>query len=336
MEHLNNSFPLSHFLSRVMIYSRRALAMAACAQMAALHLTFPMMVALAETQAKTTDVAEIFCGVSSICKAGEALGYCCEGFDKEMDQDMNVFHATGLEKVVKMVGRIKPGGLLWISPDCSSFCGLCIAQTERSLDRPEGNQSRTCVRNGNYMAQVSAMLFVLGWLLGANPVLENPLGNWIWKLPCITKIFSCITVTRASLCRCRFSTGYRPKKAYGLAGTATWVELLNFPCNHSQPHQKLANVKSKNGKVQINGKPKALKESASYPLPMGRKVIEIWRKNGEEAPKPASMQPSWKLCMEENSMMCEQETQPASSSSWKTCAEEKSQPASISWKYCLE
>ena len=25
-----------------------------------------------------------------------------------------------------MVGRIKPGGLLWLSPDCSSFCGLCI------------------------------------------------------------------------------------------------------------------------------------------------------------------------------------------------------------------
>ncbi len=326
------------------------MAMAATAGMVALHLTFPMMVELAETQAKTADVAEIFCGVGSICKAGVALGYCCEGFDKEMDQDMNVFCAAGLEKVVKMVGRIKPGGLLWLSPDCSSFCGLCIAQTERSLQNPEGNQSRTCVTNGNYMAQVSMMLFVLGWMLGAHPVLENPAGNWIWKLPCVTQVFRCIAITRTSLCRCRFSSGFRPKKAFGLAGTATWVELLNFPCNHSQPHQKLASIKMKNGKVQINGKQNALKQSASYPLKMGQKVIEIWRKNTEEAPKPGSSQPSWKLCMEGNRAMmtstmpshnsswkmCEEETQPASSSSWKTCTEEDPQPTSTAWKSCLE
>jgi hypothetical protein len=48
--------------------SRRAIAMAACTGMVALHLTFPMMVALAETQVRKTDVAEVFCGVGSIGK----------------------------------------------------------------------------------------------------------------------------------------------------------------------------------------------------------------------------------------------------------------------------
>jgi len=71
--------------------SRRAIAMAACTGMVALHLTFPMMVALAETQVRKTDVAEVFCGVGSIWKAGAAFGYHCEGFDKDMDQGMNVF-----------------------------------------------------------------------------------------------------------------------------------------------------------------------------------------------------------------------------------------------------
>ena len=169
--------------------SRRAIAMAACTGMVALHLTFPMMVALAETQVRKTDVAEVFCGVGSIWKAGAAFGYHCEGFDKDMDQGMNVFYANGLEELVKMVGRVKPGGLLWISPDCSSFCGLCVAQTERSLQNPSGNLSRNCVKNGNFMAMVSMMLFVLGWMLGACPVLENPAGNWIWKLPAVRQVF---------------------------------------------------------------------------------------------------------------------------------------------------
>ena len=71
--------------------SRRAIAMAACTGMVALHLTFPMMVALAETQVRKTDVAEVFCGVGSIWNAGAAFGYHCEGFDKDMDQGMNVF-----------------------------------------------------------------------------------------------------------------------------------------------------------------------------------------------------------------------------------------------------
>jgi hypothetical protein len=324
--------------------SRRAIAMAACTGMVALHLTFPMMVALAETQVRKTDVAEVFCGVGSIWKAGAAFGYHCEGFDNDMDQGMNVFYANGLEEVVKMVGRVKPGGLLWISPDCSSFCGLCVAQTERSLQNPSGNLSRNCVKNGNFMAMVSMMLFVLGWMLGACPVLENPAGNWIWKLPAVRQVFEHIEIWNATLCRCRFSRGRRPKKAYGLAGPVPWIEELNFPCNHSKPHEKLAKMEKKHGKIQINGKSDALKESASYPLRMGQKVIEIWRKNAatcktnenDEKKHAKSASSSWKLCMEDSSAVL-QGTQ-RSDGFWKMC-EEDMQPSSVptsTWKNCLE
>ena len=322
--------------------------MAACAGMLALRLTFPMMVELAEAQAKTTDVAEIFSGVGSVWKAGLLMGYNSEGFDKVMDDDMNVFHAKGLEEVVKLVGRLKPGSLLWISPDCSSFCGLCVAQTERSLQNPSGNASRDCVRDGNYMAMVSVMLFVLGWMLGAHPFLENPAGNWIWKLPAVQQVFEQIAVHKASLRRCRFSRGFRPKKAYGLAGPAPWMHLLNFPSNHIQPHQKLADVVVKNGKVQVNGKQKALKSSASYPVKMGQKVIEIWQQNGaanlvpssssginHDADEMTGSSQSWKHCMEDSPVWVRCQKKSRADSSWKLCQDEL-QASTSSWKTCLE
>eukprot|EP00438_Fugacium_kawagutii_P024684 Skav214873 [mRNA] locus=C9124645:1005:1931:+ [translate_table: standard] len=308
------------------------------------------MVTLAESQAKTLDVAEIFAGVGSIWKAGAASGYNCAGFDKTMDEEMNVFHATGLETMVKMVGRIKPGGLVWVSPDCATFCGLCIHQTQRSLQNPTGNAESDRVNQGNYMAQVSMMLFVLAWMLGAHPVLENPAGNWIWKFPAVTQVFEHIGVWKATLCRCRFSRGFRPKKAYGLAGPAAWIELLNYPCNHDYPHQKLANVETKNGRVQVNGKPKALKDSASYPLKMGQKVIDVWRQNAaiepatsmrncstdEDDVRTGSSQSSWKLClMDDRPARMIHVTPSPSSSSWKMC-EEEVQTSSSKWKTCLE
>lgn len=298
------------------IMPRHPEAMAACAGLVALHLSFPMMLDIAESAARNVDVAEIFCGVGSVWRAGASLGLNCQGFDKDISEEMNVLTTTGLEAAVRLVASVREGGLVMISPDCGSFCGLCTAQTQRCAGNPSGNESREKVRNGNVMATVAVMLLVLAWVRDSVPLLENPSGNFFWSFPPVVQVFQHIPMWKAILCRCRFSSGNGPKKPFCLAGPAPWVEELNFPCNHSKEHEKLAKVEYKDGKKQVNGKRILLKQSGSYPPKMGRVIIQVWRKHALQAMQEPTARKT------------------AASMDWKKCADDDDDEPWTGWKQC--
>ena len=73
------------------------------------------------TVPRDLDVVELWTEAETIVKAAAAAGLKAEGYDilKGVSQDLTT--ASGFQGALRLVMRLKPGGLLAMAPDCSSF-----------------------------------------------------------------------------------------------------------------------------------------------------------------------------------------------------------------------
>ena len=241
----------------------------------------------AANEARTRQVAELWCGVGSIWRYAAAMGYEAIGYDKarlpgvtdsEGPLCEDITMPSGFKNAILVVLSLVPGGLLWQGIDCSTMGWVNTNNTCRTKSNPHGNLRYRPVRVGNAQATAAAFLYALACLRSVLCVTENPCNTFLFKLNPWKLVASVYSLTFALACRCAFDTapyGKRFLKRYRLAG-GPWVTALARKCEcPCRKHKKTTYSYWKNGKKKITGL-KCLKKTGAYPPAFGKWVIRKW------------------------------------------------------------
>ena len=242
------------------------------------------------------DVVELWSGIGSIVRAAEAAGFTAMPFDKfrikgitdsdDPETTEDILLEAGFRRALSLVLRLRPGGLLWMAPVCSSWIFLNLKNTMRTKVRGpkfRGNLKYLPVRHGNLMAEMAAFLFLVAAARGVHAVIENPACSMMFSYEIFAN--ACALWSErfwAVLHHCRFSDapyGSRLGKKFKLMGSHSWVRQLACKCLCPGRKHKLLHKESRiQGKRTVTGLKQALKESAAYPAKMGIAIIDRWSK----------------------------------------------------------
>ncbi|CAL1171535.1 unnamed protein product [Cladocopium goreaui] len=118
-----------------------------------------------------------------------------QGFHQGASVDI-LFHphhdmlsSKGLRTWFDMVVASRRKSLHWFATRCSSFVPLCISQSIRYEENSfYGDRSRPWVEQGNLQQEVTAMMMFFSFLLDCIPVLEQPTGSVLPKLPSLRNV----------------------------------------------------------------------------------------------------------------------------------------------------
>jgi hypothetical protein len=94
-----------------------------------------------EPSRRDLDVLEVWSGVGSVVTAATSQGLAAAGFDRIHGPDQDLTTDAGFRKVLASCVRLRPGGLLFMAPVCSSFTFPNISNTKRSKTNYAGDTS---------------------------------------------------------------------------------------------------------------------------------------------------------------------------------------------------
>ena len=86
------------------------------------------------------DVLELWSGAATVVPAARQFGLTAREFDKNrggMEVEEDLSSHGGFHHALNLVLRLKPGGLLWMAPVCSSFVFADSSHTKRTNAAPE-------------------------------------------------------------------------------------------------------------------------------------------------------------------------------------------------------
>ena len=92
------------------------------------------------------DVAEIFSQAQSVGNAARDIGLQGQAHDKE---DGDIRSKAGFYAGLKLIMRLKEGGLLVLAPECKTFGFACRNQHKRTKENVEGDTSWNEVEAGS-------------------------------------------------------------------------------------------------------------------------------------------------------------------------------------------
>jgi hypothetical protein len=225
------------------------------------------------------DVLELWSGVGSIFKAAVASGHAGEGIDILGPHGVDLSTQEGFQYALRRVMSLKPGGLLWMAPVCSSFIWLSRSQTKRKLTNVMGDPGSASACMGNLFAQQCAFFLAVAYARGVHVAIENPGGSMIFT--CMSEHLSKYPVLQqAMVYRCTYSTerlGDRLFKPYKMVATGSWVQRLVRKCK-CPSHQSMVDEDEEGKKT---GKADMLQLSAAYPPQLGTAVVDAWAAHSE-------------------------------------------------------
>lgn len=229
---------------------------------------------------------ELWAGVSSISTAASAHGMEATAMDLNRIPGVtdvkgpcteNILLKDGFMRALSSVLCLRPGGLLWMAPVCSSFVWMNLANCQRTKENPAGNRAYGPVRDGNRMASIASFFYALAMLIGAKPVVEQPSGSMMFSFQPLKKVIQEFKAQSVTCVRCAFTPGVRYGerflKRYKFLDEG-WVKGLHTKCHC--PDQKHASLVTVGKKGDVTGKQKALKESQAYPMKLGEHVVHTY------------------------------------------------------------
>ena len=123
---------------------------------------------------QTFDYMEIFAGRANLTLEMICAGFKGSGYDIVFDRAHNALASHGLRLILDNLGCLKRKGLCWLA----SFVVLCRHQSRRQASNGWlGDINRMFVRTGNHLMEVSSIIFLVAYLLGLWPVLEQPTSS---------------------------------------------------------------------------------------------------------------------------------------------------------------
>ena len=139
---------------------------------------------------RNCDIAELWSGVGNICQVGCDRGHESVAFDLVRvpgitnvpgDAHEDITTESGFLKAMHHVLSLRPGGLLWLAPDCSSVTFPNSSRNKRRVGNFFGNEAYRPVELGNCMAISALFLVQLALHRAVHVCLENSAGSMIWS-----------------------------------------------------------------------------------------------------------------------------------------------------------
>ena len=238
------------------------------------------------------DLVEIFSGKESIATAAKQKGLASAGFDKARVLGVtdaafgacseDICSKAGFQHAVRLVGRLRKGGLLWMAPQCSSWVFYNVSRTKRSRANGfMGDQTYAAVQSGNTIAQACVFLLKLASARGVDFAVENPKGSYIWHSTFFLEWVNWVGIKRSFIHRCGYDyapVGQRILKVYQVVGSGSWIQKLETTCQcEGADHQHLTiSWQDGSGRKRTKGNKELLRQSQTYPPAMGRYVVQCW------------------------------------------------------------
>ena len=120
------------------------------------------------------DTVEFFSGVGSIVEAARLKGLAAQGYDLLRERGVtdkpgprceDITTEAGFLNAVRLLQRVRPGGLVWFAPMCNSFNWLCRHQSARHHHNQwVGDETRAFVATGNQAAAACDFLISVACL----------------------------------------------------------------------------------------------------------------------------------------------------------------------------
>jgi hypothetical protein len=237
------------------------------------------------------DVVELWSGTGEICNAATQKRFTALPYDLNRVPGLtdipgklteNICLRQGFENALKLVMRLKPGGLLWMSPECSSFVFANSSNCKRKRGFVTGDETYPKVVQGNLMADIAAFFFVLSMHRCMSAVMENPRNSRIWEYinERVPGFWLDAYTSRAH--RCAYDDSAPPRigpKEYVLKSVSPWILKICKQCSCEQmdgasdKHLKLIET---NAAGQKNGNKLRMAQSAAYPIALAKEIVEVW------------------------------------------------------------
>lgn len=130
--------------------------------------------------AGSLDFVEVFAGDQSISRGMRMLGYRGLSLDQRYDPSHNVLCPVGLMVLLHAVLNVRPGGVLWAAPPCSTWVWMSRFSSGRYL-HVAGDPRSEYVRGQN--ALVERLLFVLEVAMarGVWWIIEQPASTLMFR-----------------------------------------------------------------------------------------------------------------------------------------------------------
>ena len=257
------------------------------------------------------DVVELWSGAGTTAKAARERGLRAAEFDKyripgqtdvEGVQNEDFTTLTGFKRAVSLVMRLRPGGLLGMGPDCSSFgFGPSSICQRRAAEAFAGDQTRDCVKHGNLMAHAAGLFLCLALARDVHFWMENPAGSMIFSFlsgvlntfarpgtqPANGKFDHNKSMLKVFYCdRCAYINEDQRAtenyfKHFKFLASGAWIQaaMRTCQCGGARHIPLMEDV----GLGKRNGRPEHMKKSGEYPISLGRAIVHAW---SDRAPGP--------------------------------------------------
>ncbi len=255
-------------------------ASAATAEMPAKRLMGSLLSALFGAsccpEERDLDFVEVFAGEQSISKGLRLLGMRGLSMDGRISVDHDVLTPVGFLALLRGVMRLRPGGLLWAAPPCSTWIFLSRHSTMRHVD-VAGNPDSFYVRSQNALVCRLLVLCALCIKRGVFWVIEQPVSTIMFEYAPFKRFLQrhAPLIKTARLHMGAF--GLLAEKQTVLLGTAPHVEQLTRAMSTTDKHdlrERADAVRTVHTKFDVVGRRRVqgtrdLKSTQAYPLQFG-------------------------------------------------------------------
>ena len=173
------------------------------------------------------DFAELFAGHGAVGRALAASGYCGRAMDRTYHESHDLLSCTGFLTALQIALSLKPGGVMWLAPPCSTWVWMARSSTGRNM-AVHGNFTLPLVLRQNALVERVVLLLEVVTAQGGHWIVEQPTSSILWHYPAM----------QACLARHGCTPQLLDMGAYGgssvkpttLMGTAPYLQLLSGRC----------------------------------------------------------------------------------------------------------
>ena len=248
------------------------------------------------------DFVELFAGDHAVSRGLRAYGYRGLTFDiRTIDPKHDILTPVGFLAALAAINRLRPKGLLFAAPVCSTWVFMSRGSTGRDLTLAGHWQTSRSVKAANAMVARVAALCHFAAKAGSHFVIEQPASSVMYSYKPFKALRAAWPVKQVRFPMAVYGGG--SLKPSWLAGTAPWMCRLALRLGQAEraflmppPVSTAVTSEGPGGKKCSTGS-SDLKGTQSYPLQFGAALAAEFRNyelgvaSGDDPPASAGMTP---------------------------------------------